>query len=274
MKKPWNKYVYYGLLAVFAVTFLISGIYIVRYMIDSGRSNELDEDLQNLVTTAPSDPDNSIDDPTDAPTDPPPTNPDDPTEVTAPTILPEYAPIYQLNSDTIGWIRVEGTVINYPVMQTPGDTDFYLYRDFNKNYSAWGTIYIRETSDPFAPSDNITIYGHHMQDGSRFSDLDRYMFYEKWEQQPFVQFDTLYERHTYKIFAVFNTTGNTNGFAYHAFDNASSAAEFDAFIATAKGLAMYDTGITPKYGDKIISLSTCTTDLDNGRLVVMAVRVS
>ncbi|MEE1035892.1 MAG: class B sortase [Oscillospiraceae bacterium] len=190
-------------------------------------------------------------------------------------MLPGYAELYEINNDLVGWIRIEGTEIDYPVMQTPGRTDFYLKRNFNKDDSERGCLYVREECDVFRPSDNVTIYGHTMMDGSMFAYLHEYQDKEVWEDNKLIFFDTLYEYHVYKIFSVFITTANLGeGFTYHRMEDAESEEDFDKFIATCKDLSLYDTGITPEYGDKIICLSTCEYTQDNGRLVVAAVRIS
>jgi sortase B len=200
-------------------------------------------------------------------------------ETTAPTeaggILPGYKEIYEMNDHVVGWIKMEGTKMDYPVMQTPNDPNFYLYRDFDKNNSKRGSIYAREVCDINEPSDNITIFGHNMADGSMFACLNAYTNKTAWENNSLIFFDTLNEYHTYKIFAVFKTSANIGqGFSYHQFVDAENETQFNEFVATCKKLSFYDTGITPVYGDKLICLSTCEYTLDNGRLVVAAVRIT
>ena len=96
-----------------------------------------------------------------------------------------------------------------------------------------------------------------------------------WDTNPLIGFDTLYEYHTYKIYAVFKTSANIGeGFSYHKFVDAANEQEFNDFVKKCKELSFYDTGITPVYGDKLIALSTCEYTLNNGRLVVCAVRVT
>lgn len=190
-------------------------------------------------------------------------------------MLVEYGKIYEQNNDLVGWIRIDGTKIDYPVMQTPNNPNYYLKRNFDGESSDWGAIYAREECDINEPSDNITIYGHNMMDGSMFQNLNAYENKATWENNPLIFFDTLYEYHVYKIFAVFKTTASVNqGFKYHNMIDAESKEDFDKFIKTCKDLSFYDTGITPEYGDKIICLSTCEYTLENGRLVVAAVRIS
>ncbi len=189
-------------------------------------------------------------------------------------ILLEYAPLYALNPDMAGWLTIEGTRINYPVMHTPGRPDYYLERSFEDKYNAWGCIYAREECDLEEPSDNITIYGHNMKDGSMFAGLNAYTSREFWEEHRYIRFDTLREHHTYEIFAVFTTTASQGqGFEYHNFINAADEQEFDTFIAKCLSLSLYGTDLVPEYGDKIICLSTCEYSQTNGRLVIAAVRI-
>ena len=189
-------------------------------------------------------------------------------------ILVEYAALYGMNPDMAGWIAIDGTGINYPVMHTPGRKDHYLQRNFEGEQSAWGCIYAREECDLETPSDNVTLYGHHMKDGSMFAGLDDYTKREFWEEHPYIRFDTLSEHHVYEVFAVFITTASRDqGFDYHAFIDAYDETEFDTFIAECLSLSLYDTEIVPEYGDKILCLSTCEYTQENGRLVVAAVRI-
>ena len=108
-----------------------------------------------------------------------------------------------------------------------------------------------------------------------FAALNAYVDKETWEENSLIFFDTLYDFHVYKIFAVFQTTASIGeGFSYHQMVDAESEEDFNEFIKTCKQLAYYDTGITPKYGDKTICLSTCEYSEENGRLVVAAYRIS
>ena len=196
------------------------------------------------------------------------------TEATEPTMIPGYADVYALNNDMVGWIKIEGTKIDYPVMQTPNEPNYYLKRDFNRTYSDWGCLYVREECDVNTPSDTVTIYGHTMKDGSMFAALHNYTNQSFYEDHNLIYFDTLTEYHVYEIFAVFKTSANLGaGFRYHIMENAADEKEFNDYVAKCKELAFYDTGITPVYGDKLLLLSTCEYTLDNGRLVVAARRV-
>jgi len=262
---------------VLLIAFGVSAFKIVSYLMDGKRQADRIDELSNIVSNAQASAAAST--PTQAPTQAP-TQTDAPTvppttAATEPQMLPGYKEVYEQNQDTVGWIQIEGTKVNYPVMQTPNDRDFYLYRDFDKKDNVNGSIYAWAEGDINKPSDNITLFGHNMKDGGMFAGINAYTSKETWEKNPLIFFNTLYEYHTYKIFSVFKTSGNTGeGFAYHEYVDAASEEDFDNFIATCKSLAFYDTGITPKYGDKIICLSTCEYTLNNGRLVVAAVRIT
>lgn len=280
MSRKAKAVIYYGLLSFLAAVFLLSAGYVGKYVFNSIKNrseyDKLQEQMGQHWATRPSLPPSTqpvtpgVTDP--VPTDPPaPTAPPEPTE---PHILPEYQEIYQQNSDTVGWIYIPGTKVNYPVMQTPDRPDFYLKHRFDKAWSDWGCIYVRETCDVFAPSDNLVLYGHHMKDGSMFAGLDPYKKQAFWQDNQYFYLDNLYQRHTYQVFAAFKTSANADeGYPYHLFNDAANQEEFDSFVSTVKSLSYYDTGITPQYGDKLITLSTCEYTLANGRFVVVAVRI-
>lgn len=191
-------------------------------------------------------------------------------------ILPEYAEIYAQNSDMVGWICIADTNINYPVMQSPEDPNFYLRHSFDKSASNHGCPYLNANCDVSKPSDNLIIYGHRMKDGSMFADLDNYTSKAFWESHRTFSFNTLTQRQTYDIIAVFKVatgTGSDTEFKYYSFIDATSPDAFENYIAQVKSKALYDTGITAEYGDKLITLSTCEYSNHNGRLVVVAKKI-
>lgn len=272
-----KKAVYYALIAVFAVTFLVSVYFIGSYYLDSMTTQSGYDSLANMVEQGKTDiPQETVlyvppvvDDDFKGPE----SNVQDLSEPTP--ILPEYSGIYLLNSDVVGWIRISDTRINYPVMQTPDRQDYYLQRDFDGNSNKNGCIYVREQCNVFRPSDNLIIYGHNMRSGNMFHDLFKFRDKSFWEGHKYFTFDTILEHHTYEVLAVFTTTASVGrGFAYHLFVNAADEEEFNNYVAKCKQLSMYDTGVTAEYGDKLITLSTCEYSQVNGRLVLVAKRVN
>lgn len=268
------------LIVIFAVIFLVSGYFLLDYFLESGKQKSQFENLANLMeqATTPSLDSNRSPSDGDAPTDP--TEPalvsvQDPETGETVQVLPEFAELYVMNNDIVGWISIDDTSINYPVMQTPDSTDYYLYRDFSKEYSNHGCIYVREECDVFAPSDNLTIYGHRMGDGTMFNDLHKYDKKSFWEEHRYITFNTLTEHHTYEILFVFRIESSVDSpFLYHLFVDAADQDHFDSYIENCRSYALYDTGGDAQYGDKLITLSTCEYTQVNGRFVVVAKRVT
>lgn len=193
------------------------------------------------------------------------------------SVLPEYAPLLEQNSELVGWLRIEDTQINYPVMQSQGDPDFYLKHLFDKTYSDYGCPYVEQKCDVNKPSDNLIIYGHHMRSDKMFSQLEKYKEKSFWENHRYVFFDTLYEKQTYEIIAAFKTvvyTDEPDMFKYYEFFDAENPSDFNEYVSRAKGMSTYETGVTAQYGDKLITLSTCEFSNKNGRFVVVAKRIS
>ena len=191
--------------------------------------------------------------------------------------LPQYQALYTQNSDLAGWIQIDGTNINYPVMQSKHDPDFYLKHNFEKADSPHGCPYVQEDCDVLKPSDNLVIYGHHMNNGSMFADLEKFKDEDFWREHKTIAFNTLTEKNEYEILAVFKTvvyTDSPEAFKYYRFTDAQSPEEFDAYIDKCKELSLYDTGVSAEYGDKLITLSTCEYSRTNGRLVVVAKKVT
>lgn len=191
-------------------------------------------------------------------------------------ILPRYRDLYAQNPDMVGWLCIDGTGIDYPVMQTPGDNEYYLRRGFDRLYSTAGSLFLDERCslgpDPTA---NWLIYGHNMADDSMFGQLDRYADPDFYEQHPTFTFDTLTEEGTWQVAAVLRTELGADPDPYYTFFDAGSRAEWQRRVDAVMALALYDTGVTPQYGDQVLTLSTCGTSsiYTNDRLAVLAVRV-
>ncbi|MBR3002770.1 MAG: class B sortase [Clostridia bacterium] len=179
--------------------------------------------------------------------------------------------LYKINSDIIGWIKIDDTNINYPVMQTKDRPQFYLRKDFYKKYSQWGTPFLAENCD-IQTSDNLIIYGHHINNSKMFGELEKYRnkdFYKNHKNIKFYTKDNLTE---YEIISVFRTTANSE-FKYYEFVNANNEKEFETFVTKCKELSFYNTENNAEYSDKFITLVTCDYSIKNGRLVVVAKKV-
>ncbi len=199
-----------------------------------------------------------------------------PTATPEPSILPNLAPLHEQNPDLAGWLSIEGTVIDYPVMFRSDSEDYYLAHNFDGEQDKNGALLIQAGCDPFTPGTNVIIHGHNMKSGKMFGSLDEYKDEAYFREHPVIRFDTLYERGEYEIVAVFLSRvyrKNEDVFKYYQFFGAETQAEFDGFYRNIKALGLYDTGVTADYGDTFITLSTCTYHVENGRLVVVARKV-
>ena len=171
----------------------------------------------------------------------------------------------------VGWIFIEGTEINYPVMQTPDNPDYYLKHSFEKTWSDYGVPYVEE-SCTVGSSNNLVSYGHNMKNGSMFSGLVQYKNKEFFETHPIICFDTVDEPGQYRVIAAFRYNTNNETFKYNEHSDMDEA-EFAEYVASCKSRSIYDTGVTAEYGDVLITLSTCEYTYTNGRFVVVAKKI-
>lgn len=195
-----------------------------------------------------------------------------PTATPEPVMLEKYADLYRENSDLVGWLSIEGMVIDYPVMQCEDD-EYYLHHDFYGQDSKYGCLYVRNRADVNTPGTNFIIYGHNMKDGSMFGDLDLYRRESFFQEHPVICFDTLYEERTYEILAVFRSqvyNSDDDVFRYYQFYEAQTQEEFDEFYENIKELSLYDTGVTAEFGDSFLTLSTCAYHVEDGRFAIVA----
>ena len=190
-------------------------------------------------------------------------------------ILPEYDLLYQENSNLIGWIKIEDTVIDYPVLQAE-DNEYYLNHNFSKEEDRNGSIFMDYQCDVTKGCDNTILYGHHMKSGKMFGSLQKYSNKSYYEKHPYITFDTIYEKGTYQVMYVFRSKVYSEEditFKYYQFINAASEQEFNSCMNEMTALSLYDTGVSASYGDKLLTLSTCDYQESKGRFVVVAKKV-
>lgn len=182
-----------------------------------------------------------------------------------------YISLKEQNDDFFGWISIDGTRINYPVMYTPDDSEYYLRRSFNKSNSTSGVPFL--DANCFIDCGNYLIYGHNMFDGSMFADLLCYADEKFYQQHPTIHFDTLDGNASYTVIAAFYTEIypiESNRFNYFQYTDLRNKNTFNSYVKQVKEIAIYDTGITPQYGDSLLTLSTCSYHTEEGRFVVVA----
>lgn len=197
---------------------------------------------------------------------------DEPTRVLY--VLSDFEPLLDKNQNIIGWITIEGTKVNYPVMQSVnGDSNYYLDHNFDQQQDKNGSLFMDDRCSVIKPTANLIIYGHHMRSGAMFGDLDKYKSESYYREHPYLRFNSIYETGTWQIMAAFESQVYTDtdiGFRYYDFIDPDNEKDFMAGVNNMKALSMYDTGVDARWGDRLITLSTCDYEQDNGRFVVVA----
>lgn len=190
-----------------------------------------------------------------------------------PAVLPEYEAILQENRDFAGWITIEGTKVDYPVMLTESDADYYLRRNYNGENDINGTLFMDARTNLKQRSTNVIIYGHNMKSGEMFGGLKKYLNEEYWMEHKQISFDTIYEKGTYEIFAVCLAQvqyRNAEGFRYYDFIQADSEETFQEYLDNIEQLSVFIGTDMPEYGDELLTLSTCNNYVEDGRLFLVA----
>lgn len=180
------------------------------------------------------------------------------------------------NNDIVAWIEIPNTKINYPVLQTT-DNEYYMTHTYKKEYSADGSIFLDKDYNWDLPSSNLLIYGHNNKNGNMFQDLLKYEDENYYKEHPTIEFTTVNEDSKYEIIAVFKSRvyykSEQNVFRYYFFINAENEAEYNYYVEESKKASLYDTGKTAKYGEQLLTLSTCEYSQEDGRFVIVAKKV-
>lgn len=197
------------------------------------------------------------------------------TGIKLPEVLDEYKTLYEKNKKLIGWLKIDDTNIDYPVMQT-SNNEYYLEHNFNQEYDKNGSIFLDYECSVYPRSTNLILYGHHMKSGNMFGNLQKYAKESYGKEHSLIQFDTIYEKATYQVMYVFRSQVYNEDdivFKYYQFIDANSEAEFNSYMEEMAEISLYDTGVTAQYGDSLLTLSTCDNSQEDGRFVVVAKRI-
>ena len=178
------------------------------------------------------------------------------------------APLFERNEDCIGWLYIEGTAVDYPVMHTPNEPQRYLRKNFDKEYSTAGVPFLKGICT--LECDNLILYGHNMKNGTMFSDVTQYRNKDYYTAHPVIEFETAQGLKRYAVFAVAQIKNNDGWYAFHL---AADESEYDCKIAEIKSRSLYVTEIAPMYGQQLITLSTCYGATKSDRIIVIGVEI-
>ena len=187
-----------------------------------------------------------------------------------------YRDSFLANEDMAAWLQIPGTNIDYPVMWTPRDENYYLYRDFDKNENQNGSLILDTDSSLDPLTTNLIIHGHNMRSGAMFGNLTDYEDESYYEDHKQITLYTEEVQRNYEVIAVFRSQvykKTDQVFKFYKFFQADTQEEFDDFYQNIKALSLYDTGVTAEFGDHFLTLSTCVYHVEQGRFVVVAKEV-
>ena len=187
-------------------------------------------------------------------------------------ILPRFKSLAKQNPDLVGWLTIPDTVVDYPVMFRENDNDFYLEHNFEKNDDINGLLVLDYRCTEKGDGANSLIHGHNMKSGAMFAALLQYKDVKFYGSHKVITFSTLYEERNYEVLAVFRDKVNNegeHGFHFYDYINIETKEAFDSYVQAAKNRSLYDTEVLAEYGDKLITLSTCESADENGRLIVV-----
>ena len=248
-----------GLTLAFALLFILSSGMLIHDLVRSAREQAANEALVQRVEQEAS-PSQSSE-----------------TSSTSQTPARNYLPLLQENSDLAAWLMIEGTEVDYPVLYTPNEPEYYLRKAFDGSYALSGSLFIG--ADCVPDGTNIIIYGHNMKDGSMFGGLDSYADEDYAREHPEIIYDLIqpdgsYERLTFTVMAAFYSriysVDEKNVFRYYYSTDLSDPDAFQYYIEEVLSASLYDLGVTTEYGDRLLTLSTCSYHTEDGRFVVVA----
>jgi len=177
------------------------------------------------------------------------------------------------NPDIVGWLEIEGTKINYPVLQD-NDNEYYMTHNYKKEYTKDGSLFLDKDYNWELPSTNLLIYGHNNLNDKMFHNLLDYKDESFYKEHPIIRFTTEKEDAEYEVIAVFYSRvyykSETDVFRYYYFINAENEQEFNDYVNNSKHASIYETGKTAECGDQLLTLSTCSYHTEDGRFAVVA----
>ena len=250
-----NKRIIYAILIlIFTGIFALGAFQIYRQLKEYEEGDSAYTDVEQYVTVG--------EDPEDGQKDENPS--DENTNINWPAV--DFAALKEINPDIVAWVYIEGTEINYPVVQGT-DNQYYLKRLFDRKWNSAGCIFLDSRNEPDFSDRHSIIYGHHMKNGTMFSELTEYKKQEFYEGHPTVLLMTPEQNIRVEIFAGYVASVEDN-----AWETATgSDVEFENWLKETKERSCFKSEVAPAVTDRIVTLSTCSYEFDNARFVLLGV---
>lgn len=182
----------------------------------------------------------------------------------------QYAVLNQENPDMQGWIYIKGTKIDYPVMYTPQEPEYYINHNFDKEKSSYGMIFIDGDCQLEERSQNLLLYGHHMRNGDMFAAIENYKRKDFWQKHQIIEFDTLTEKETYQVIGAFKQSAANLDESFKRMLLARNEESYGMLMDYLKTNCFYDTGVQAAWPERLITLATCEYTQQDGRFFVVA----
>lgn len=171
--------------------------------------------------------------------------------------------------DIQGWITIPGTNVDYPVLQSGEDApEYYLKRNYRGEWEANGSLFL-QWNCKVSESQNLIIYGHNMNSGAMFGNLDRFAAADYWQEHKTVLFQTIQGMYAYEIVSVMKTDVSVFPFQQTEFSGETGLLKY---VRQAKNLGLFGTGVLCDNLEQVLTLVTCSYEWESARNVVVAVR--
>ncbi|MBR1779146.1 MAG: class B sortase [Clostridia bacterium] len=234
--------IYNCLIAIFGVVFIVSTFFLIKwFFLDPKHNEDIIDDIKKVYHDSSNENVN-------------------------------FNELRKINSDIIGWIRIENTPVDYPVL----NSEDYLYKNSKKERSRYGSIFTDHTCIIEKDPQNIILHGHHMNNGSMFASICDFSNLTFYQANPVFTFDTIYERAKWKIISIFKTNTNPDHgklFDYIISDFAGKKEDFLEYIYQVKVRSIINTPVDIADDDKILTLSTCSYEMKDFRTILVARKV-
>lgn len=183
------------------------------------------------------------------------------------TVRPQFKQLDAVNPDIIGWIHLDATTLNYPILQSKDNED-YLKKDFENQYNRKGSIFMDYRNSPKHEKMNTVIYGHHVGDDTMFDTVEKYLDQSFYDQHKTMQYDTKYGKYQLEVISAYETTTEDD----YIQTDFSSSKQYEKFLEETLKKSEISTTTEINKNDKIVILSTCEDaySLSSGRIVVVA----
>lgn len=244
------------LLTVLALLFLLSAYQVGSHLLRAQKEEAAFSALSDAVSSHKAEA-------------PEPSAPEGPSAEPAPS---PYQFLEEENPDFWGWLSIPETKLDYPVMYTPEEPEYYLRRAFDGSSSLSGVPFVGEGYRE--DGRHTIIYGHNMKNGTMFATLHSYADREFWQAHPAITLDTLDESRSYQVLGAFYSKAflqtEENVFRFYQCSDLSTQNAFEEYVEQVREAALYDTGVAAEYGGELLTLATCSYHAKNGRFVVVA----